>query len=577
MSDQQASHSIPTAVISLEVEPSLARILGVGDSYKQARRSLTEGLAEQLTHARESQTLQDSLTKGLADLTQTLGIPGDVVVNVTPFRGSSLRAGHLLHLSVNGQLLYYPDELPVTVQNYLSDSPSEAGSAPSAVLEWLIRGSRNGSGLIGTLARQMVDMLLGNQDIRIVQFLTLASLEIVKGQTGVLLGTEQFNAYVDALPAEVQPTSSQERMALHSILQAVLNLGISLADKRSVEDALRQTQLGRDTFEKLIDRLHSAAVEIHVHSAYLQSLTRQGQQGLFTSLRDKLYKESGINYPDFGFVQDQALEPDRFAFKINSLMTLPMSQKDIAARDLSSADPLEDLAFALGEALRKNAACFVSRRHVQESLDKLKYAFPELVDLALSRHSIGQLTQVLRALVSEAISIRDLRLILERMLDADYRFDDSSQYVILDDRPTDSSGQDVAEHDDEDSLVSFVRAGMKRQISYKYSGGAGQLRAYSLGDEIEKLMLPHATHTDKAVRPELDEKYRDRILDAIRAQVGFSPTDPSPVILTSSTVRPYLRRAIVSELPQVPVVAYQELVPDLKIEEVGRISLNSGS
>ena len=53
---------------------------------------------------------------------------------------------------------------------------------------------------------------------------------------------------------------------------------------------------------------------------------------------------------------------------------------------------------------------------------------------------------------------------------------------------------------------------------------------------------------------------------------SLTPTAQSPVILTSLGVRARLRRELEKEFPQLSVVSYQELNPDMNIQPIARIS-----
>ncbi len=47
----------------------------------------------------------------------------------------------------------------------------------------------------------------------------------------------------------------------------------------------------------------------------------------------------------------------------------------------------------------------------------------------------------------------------------------------------------------------------------------------------------------------------------------------APVILTTGDIRRHVRELIESEQPEVAVLAYQELTPETKLQELGRISV----
>jgi type III secretion protein V len=415
----------------------------------------------------------------------------------------------------------------------------------------------------------------------------------------------------------------QDSARLRSILGKTLNLKISIADHRAVAAALWQARERsmEDVIERLVSALRPDHVEIQLPPEYLKQITvdhATDGTGMFSFLREGMYLELGLTYPKFRFVIAEDLKPRRLRFKINHLTTPPLiglrsdqclvndtidrlpligidakaainpasgqpasvvdiSQKTRAEEyGLTTWDQMGYLILTFAEALRKNSACFVHREVVENQLDQLGAAFPALVKAARTQASSERLTRVLRGLVEEEISIRNLRLILERLLGYSYSFSDSSRYLILDDRPNALGRLNNTQRDGYVSLVSFLRAGMKRQIGNKLARGTNTLVAYLLDLQIERITQESQDFPAGANgEMQLDDSLCEDILDAIRQEVAWLPlTATRPSILTSIAARPFLRQIVADEFPRIPVVAYQDLAPDLNIQPVARISLN---
>ena len=57
----------------------------------------------------------------------------------------------------------------------------------------------------------------------------------------------------------------------------------------------------------------------------------------------------------------------------------------------------------------------------------------------------------------------------------------------------------------------------------------------------------------------------------------MSPHPPGgqpPVLLTAIDVRRFARKLIEGDFPDLPVVSYQEIVPEVRIQPLGRIQLS---
>jgi type III secretion protein V len=199
----------------------------------------------------------------------------------------------------------------------------------------------------------------------------------------------------------------------------------------------------------------------------------------------------------------------------------------------------------------------------------LESAFPVLVARAKEKLGLEQITRVLRKLASEEISIRNLRAILEHLLEFDYIRCDSARLIVLDDRMPTKRRPDEAWLHDPRTLADFVRTRLKRYISYKHTRGGATLAVYLLDPEIEELLATHDSH-----RGELPEADRARVFAAIAREVRSPLSSPlRPVLLTSVELRSPLRRLIQTRFPHLPVLCFQELSPDSSIQPIGKITL----
>jgi type III secretion protein V len=72
----------------------------------------------------------------------------------------------------------------------------------------------------------------------------------------------------------------------------------------------------------------------------------------------------------------------------------------------------------------------------------------------------------------------------------------------------------------------------------------------------------------------LDPDSVQLILQAMRNTiVAPPPGGQPPVLLTAIDVRRFMRKLIEMEFPDVSVVSYQEIVPEIRIQPLGRIQL----
>jgi type III secretion protein V len=164
--------------------------------------------------------------------------------------------------------------------------------------------------------------------------------------------------------------------------------------------------------------------------------------------------------------------------------------------------------------------------------------------------SLFVLTDVLRRLVAEEISIRDLRRILLAL--ADWGRVENDPHM----------------------LTEYVRAAMNRYISYKLSRGTNSLTVFLLDPAIEEMIRKATRHTATGSYVDLEPDRLQEILNAIHKPLKALGKDIQvPQILTIMEIRSSVRRLVAPSFPRLNAVSYQELSPNVNIQPVGRITL----
>jgi type III secretion protein V len=218
---------------------------------------------------------------------------------------------------------------------------------------------------------------------------------------------------------------------------------------------------------------------------------------------------------------------------------------------LTTWDAGSYMVLHLSASLRRNAADFVGIQEVQNMLDQLEQAFPALVkEIVPKLISLVQLTDILKRLVEEEISIRDLRTILQTL------------------------GEWAPHETDSVMLTEQVRSALKRYISHKYTGGHHTLVVYLLEPSLEETISAGIQRSPSGNYLALEPEVTQDILGVIRQEIANLPASAQqPVILTTQEIRRYLRKLVEIEFPHLAILSYQELSPDMNIQPVARIGL----
>lgn len=213
--------------------------------------------------------------------------------------------------------------------------------------------------------------------------------------------------------------------------------------------------------------------------------------------------------------------------------------------------PVEVVILHLSYFFRQNGQEFIGIQEVRSMLEFMERSFPDLVKEVTRLIPLQKLTEIFRRLTQEQISIKDLRTIMEALSE----WAQTEKDTVL--------------------LTEYVRASLKRYISYKYSQGQSTLSVYLLDPEIEEMVRGAIKQTSAGSYLALDPDTVNLILKAMRNTI--TPTPPGgqpPVMLTAIDVRRFVRKLIETEYPDVSVVSYQEILPEIRIQPLGRVQIS---
>ena len=233
-------------------------------------------------------------------------------------------------------------------------------------------------------------------------------------------------------------------------------------------------------------------------------------------------------------------------------------------------NPAGYVVLAMSAAVLAHAGAFITARLTDLYMVQLRRVFPHLADALVERVDRLILTRMLRLLLDEGISIRDLRTIGDAVLSVSgiSSVDNTANIVFQLDTSIAYPATAMAnpQRMDAADFAECARMRLKRYISHKYTRGQSTLVVYLVEPGIERQFAE--------ARGPLPEDEARGFVAAVRETVGnASNLRPFPVILTGVDVRRHIRRAIEAEFPNVAVLSYQELVPEMNIQPIGRISV----
>ncbi|HLD45188.1 MAG TPA: FHIPEP family type III secretion protein, partial [bacterium] len=227
-------------------------------------------------------------------------------------------------------------------------------------------------------------------------------------------------------------------------------------------------------------------------------------------------------------------------------------QQNLGLNGIRAFSPEEVLLKHIARVVVKQASDFVGVQEVKDVLSHVERRHPDLVREVIPRMlTVQKLTEVIKRLVDEGVSVKDFRLLLETLT------------VV---RPEDKSAVDLTE---------LVRMGLKRQITHRYTNRSGMLSCFGLDPEIEEEVAKHIKKTGQDCFLTLPPNRIEAITRAARLAYRSHRASPKKVVvLTNPEIRRYVRKMLELELPDVSVLSYQEIEPTILIDQKDTISLN---
>jgi type III secretion protein V len=213
-------------------------------------------------------------------------------------------------------------------------------------------------------------------------------------------------------------------------------------------------------------------------------------------------------------------------------------------------DTPEILLLHLAFYLKKNAKEFIGIQEVQLMVSALKQTYPTLIEETVPKPvSLQLVTDILRRLVEEEVSVRDLKTIFQTLCEWG-----RIEHDVL-------------------TLTEHVRAGLRRKICYQVSQGRPLLFVYQLDPEIEEMFRTSIRQSASGAYLAMDPAMSRQVMDAARAEIGnLPPGAQRPVIVTDGEIRRFVQRLMSFALPDVTVLSYDQLTPQINLQPLGMIA-----
>lgn len=254
---------------------------------------------------------------------------------------------------------------------------------------------------------------------------------------------------------------------------------------------------------------------------------------------------------DSGIVSEkiEGMETIEPAFGLPAVW-IPESMREAASiNGYTVVDATTVISTHITEIVKQYGADILSRQTVSEMLEKQKETTPAIVEEVQDRLRLSEIQSVLKNLLREKVSIRNLETILETLGDYADRIKDP------------------------EILTEYVRARLGRTICAPLVDQEMNLHCITLDptveDSIQKAIRSTEGGTYLALDPDVIRSFTDASSKQLERLIS---SGHHPVILCSAQVRFHVFNTLKPSIQGVTILSYNEIVSNIKIESLGVIS-----
>jgi flagellar biosynthesis protein FlhA len=210
------------------------------------------------------------------------------------------------------------------------------------------------------------------------------------------------------------------------------------------------------------------------------------------------------------------------------------------------------MATHITEVIKSHAHELLSRQAVKNLLDNLKQRVPALIEEVIpTQVKPGELQKVMQNLLRERVPVRDLESIIETLGDYSSRTKDL------------------------EVLSEYARNSLARTICKQYVDERDKLWCLTLDPAVEELVNSHLERTERGTNNTLPPQTAQALVQQIVARSGeLTQAGRSAVLLCGPQIRSAIRRMIEGSAPQLAVLGYNEIVPEVTVEAVALVGMN---
>ncbi|MCP1171046.1 FHIPEP family type III secretion protein [Ralstonia chuxiongensis] len=271
--------------------------------------------------------------------------------------------------------------------------------------------------------------------------------------------------------------------------------------------------------------------------------------------KSRVQRRLGAVFPRVQLNWDAALPAHSYALLVQDVLA---AEGTLPERDAISdaAVPSEDrLAAEVETLIERNAASLIGIQETQNLIQIMRREHGELVAELTRLVPPQRITEVLRRLVQEGVSIRNLRAIFESLITWSPK------------EPEDVIG-----------LVELVRVDLHRQITEQFCGTSRVLDVVLFEQSLQERIEQAVVHTKQGSVLSLTREAKQAITDqVVKILGGTRPLEKDRhgrplAVMVSLNCRRYVKTMLQPVFGDLPVLSYQEIDEAIELNTVGWVT-----
>jgi flagellar biosynthesis protein FlhA len=256
-------------------------------------------------------------------------------------------------------------------------------------------------------------------------------------------------------------------------------------------------------------------------------------------------------HPDGDVRRVQGVETKDPSYGLPALWILETQRSEARTAGYTLVDPVTVFITHLNEVIRQNSASLLSRMETERLINNFRKNNSGLVEeLIPTVLTLSEVQKILQNLLKEKISIRNLELILEVLVDCG------------------------KQNKDPEYLTELVRQKLGAIICQSLTNRSGDMSVLTLDPAIEQTIANCLRAINEKPTLVLEPQFAEQLLSKTAGQVErMIKNNVKPVLLCAPELRRHLRRLTERLMPQLAIVSMSEIPSTINLRAFGVVTV----